>query len=378
MSFTLLKPRRLIRIPRSNTLSHSRTFYHSSSTCLNKQVRPPIGSRYLRDEADVFTRNAWDNVVPDPESQAEVIAASLARQRAAPVLDAAKAWCNENPHKPWDIFYKKNRDNFFKDRNWLHEEFPELVSTTRAGAGPVTVAEVGCGAGNSMFPLLAENENAELRMLAYDYSCRAVEIVREHPLYRSPRRGTVHAEPWDLSKPTMPQGLVPGSVDIVMMLFVVHALHPSEWRQTIANVHAMLKPGGKILFRDYGRYDVMQLRLKEGRLLDENFYIRGDKTRVYFFELDELSLLFTGSKMSEAERRITTSPGNETGFNSMNKPTTETATPVVGGLHPSLPHDLPHPLFTTEELGVNHRLTVNRKTQEKLHRVWLQGKFVKL
>lgn len=167
----------------------------------------------------------------------------------------------------------------------LHNEFPELVSKTRAHAGPAVIAEIGCGAGNSVFPLLASNENPELSLLAYDYSHHAVKLVQNNPLYTSPPMGTIHAEPWDLSSSNLPPSVQPGTVDIVVLVFVLSALHPDEWHQALTNVHAMLKPGGKIMLRDYGRHDLTQLRFKGGRLLDDNFYIRGDKTRVYFFAL---------------------------------------------------------------------------------------------
>jgi tRNAThr (cytosine32-N3)-methyltransferase len=48
--------------------------------------------------------------------------------------------------------------------------------------------------------------------------------------------------------------------------------------------------------RDYGRYDLAQIRIKKDRLLDPeipNLYIRGDGTRVYFFEKEELEGMLT-------------------------------------------------------------------------------------
>ena len=124
----------------------------------------------------------------------------------------------------------------------------------------------------------------------------------------SPPIGRIEASIWDLSSNLdLPERVQEGTVDAVILIFVLSALSPAEWAQAITNVHRvctihlsislkgfwdhkrsnsqMLKPGGIVLLRDYGRHDLTQLRFKEGRLLDENFYIRGDGTRVYFFEI---------------------------------------------------------------------------------------------
>ena len=99
----------------------------------------------------------------------------------------------------------------------------------------------------------------------------------------------------------------------------------------------MLKSGGVVLLRDYGRHDLAQLRFKAGRLLDDNFYIRGDGTRVYFFTSEELETMFTA--------------------------------PVEG---------TDKPMFEVQQNAVDRRLIVNRAKQLKMYRVWLQCKFKKL
>ncbi|EIM86949.1 methyltransferase [Stereum hirsutum FP-91666 SS1] len=296
-----------------------------------QEDKPSFGSRFLTDEADVWSQNAWDHV-PPPDDQAEAIAISLAKQRSAPVPDEDKQKYNATPARHWDNFYKANASNFFKDRKWLHLEFPELVQAAQSSAGPKTIVEIGCGAGNSVFPLLAENTNPELTIHAYDYSSHAVKLVQTNSLYLSPPCGTMHSAVWDLSSASLPDGLEPGAADIVVLVFVLSALHPDEWPQAVSNIYKILKPGGHVFLRDYGRYDLTQLRFKTGRLLDDNFYIRGDKTRVYFFDQD----------------------------------------------HNAPPGCPAHPLFAISQLGVDRRLIVNRKRQLKMYRVWMQGKFRKL
>ncbi|KAH9967132.1 S-adenosyl-L-methionine-dependent methyltransferase [Russula dissimulans] len=372
-----------------------------ASSVRDLHANPPFGSRFLTENADVWSQNAWDHV-PPPADQDAIIAASLARQRAAPVPEGDKHKYNTKPAKHWDNFYKANASNFFKNRKWLHLEFPELVASAEPSAGPRTVVEVGCGAGNAILPLLAQNRNPDLRIHAFDYSSHAVKLVQHNALYISPPCGSITATVWDLASSGPPPGLAPCSADILVLVFVLSALHPSEWPRAISNIAQMLKPGGLVLMRDYGRHDLTQLRFKAGRLLDDNFYIRGDSTRVYFFELDELALLFTGSlappsvhaQIEQARELAPTEVDEENGDGEdeaeaeaegqakderSTAPNPDADDPSAHVIHPSLQDTdtlgLTHPLFAIKQLGIDRRLLVNRKRQLKMYRVWMQGKF---
>ena len=228
-----------------------------------------------------------------------------------------------------------------------------LGRVTQEDAGPVTLLEVGAGAGNTAFPILAHNKNPKLKVHACDYSKEAVKEMRNHEAYDT---NFMQADVWDAAGEDLPPGLEEGSVDVVLMVFIFSALSPAQWERAVKNIHRVLKPGGEVCLRDYGRGDLAQVRFKKGRYLEENFYIRGDGTRVYFFEKDELARIWTGAAFAEKD-------GAEKDG--------------AGDVEDAAKHEVSSSYFDVEELGVDRRLLVNRARKLKMYRCWIQGRFRK-
>ena len=54
--------------------------------------------------------------------------------------------------KNWDIFYKNNTTNFYKDRHYLLREFVELEQGLNKEQS-VVLLDLGCGVGNAFWPV---------------------------------------------------------------------------------------------------------------------------------------------------------------------------------------------------------------------------------
>lgn len=177
----------------------------------------------------------------------------------------------------------------FKFRLWTTREFEELLAGDgeHANSEQKTMLEVGCGVGNLIFPLIVDKVNYFI--YACDFSPRAIEFVNSNELY-DPLR--MKAFTCDITKQDILSEIPVGSLDIITMIFVLSAIHPENFQQVANTLFTLLKPNGLLLFRDYGRYDMTQLRFKAGNKIADNFYVRQDDTRSYFFSLDETKTIF--------------------------------------------------------------------------------------
>lgn len=215
----------------------------------------------------------------------EVMRESLERQDSRLISKHIADDVEKNNKKYWDLFYKRNETRFFKDRNWTVNEFREFVDED-LGSG--VLLEVGCGVGNFIFPLLSWSNIQYIH--ACDISPRAVDFVKQNPLYDTNK---INAFTCDITQDSVLSQVPASSVDIATLIFVLSAIHPDKFSAVVKNLHSLLKPGGIVLFRDYGLYDMAQLRFKPGRKISDNLYMRQDKTRSYFFSTELVTELFT-------------------------------------------------------------------------------------
>ncbi|KAL4194880.1 hypothetical protein AMTRI_Chr05g61750 [Amborella trichopoda] len=93
----------------------------------------------------------------------------------------------KNARKYWDVFYKGYENKFFKDRSYLDKEWglyftcpqdndESKLYTGRNSDMRKVVSEVGCGAGNTVFPLISTFPNIFVH--ACDFSQRAIDLVK--------------------------------------------------------------------------------------------------------------------------------------------------------------------------------------------------------
>lgn len=188
--------------------------------------------------------------------------------------------------KHWDLFYKRNDTRFFKDRHWTTREFEELLDLGDKGTQNVLL-EVGCGVGNFVYPLI-EDRLKFRKIFACDLSTKAIELFKSHTLFDP---AIMKAFQTDLTLENC-FSEINCPVDVTTLIFVLSAIHPDKFHKVAQNIYNVLDIGGILLFRDYGLYDMAQLRFKPGHKISENLYMRQDGTRSYYFSAEQVADLF--------------------------------------------------------------------------------------
>jgi tRNAThr (cytosine32-N3)-methyltransferase len=324
----------------------------SSDDALAQPTAEATRCRTLGNEKDlerVWDHNAWDDLEWTPEMHQQALD-TVAMHEAYFETNRVNndnsgrtikqhnddSVSTDTESKQWDSFYLRHDRWFFKDRKWLKQEFPELFETTVQN-----ILEIGCGVGNTLFPL-KRLTSSNVKIHGCDFSTDAIKLVKEHREYNAMAEhekdagvqeedtGRLNVFVHDLSRreEDEPLPLPDNSIDVIVAIFVLSALHPSRLHACInEKLLRVLKPGGILLFRDYGHLDMNQLKMSPSRFLGSpGTYRRGDGTIVHYFTEEELSILFPNDK------------------------------------------------WTLLDVHSDRRLLVNRKRKLLMRRVWLQAK----
>ncbi|KAK4757027.1 hypothetical protein SAY87_007154 [Trapa incisa] len=241
---------------------------------------------------------------------------------------------HEEESNAWRKFHSRHHTGkFFKERRYLLKEFPELVSCGKDSL----ILEVGCGNGSTALPILRNNENIDL--YACDCSPEALEYAKEMIDAANVASAMHRFHPFlcDLSLTGFPEWLfcvacqktslsqsLPsdvnivagtltgdrhskenscclGGLDFVTLIFTLSAIPFQMMSSALVKCFSVLKPGGLVLFRDYGLFDMTMLRFEPGKRVGFLEYMRSDGTRSYFFSLETVRDLFIQAGFIEVE-----------------------------------------------------------------------------
>lgn len=261
----------------------------------------------------------------------------------------------------WQKFHERHSaGTFFKERKYLLKEFPELLKAD----GSSKLLEVGCGNGSTVLPIM--RQDSDIVVYACDCSVVALERAQEMVDIATGLSGAHRFKPFccDFSIEAFPSWLCcttcrefqpkeqdnsedkviecPGSnhlgagdvvvqghdptafrgvnvkeiadfclkqcciggVDFVTMIFTLSSVPIKRMPHVIKECLSILKPGGMLLFRDYGLYDMTMLRFTPAQKISDFSYIRGDGTFSYYFSLNFLRELFKTAGFVEIESRF--------------------------------------------------------------------------
>jgi hypothetical protein len=141
-------------------------------------------SRFLTEEDNVWSQNAWDHV-PPPADQDATIAASLARQRAAPVPDSDKHRYNAKPEKHWSVPFPPNipllKVLMGPIGTTFTKQTPQTSSRTASGAFFLRISVVIGIGGSIRVHLTGCNSNSRSSSLLPSHRCAHPLIAVETP-----------------------------------------------------------------------------------------------------------------------------------------------------------------------------------------------------
>jgi SAM-dependent methyltransferase len=205
----------------------------------------------------------------------------------------------------WNQFYSLQSHRVFKPRTYLLAAFPELgdlLIQEQLSLTIKTLVDLGAGGGASLLPFINLNNNTQvikIQIIAFDLSLYAVQHLKNV-------LGIQQAYQGDLTQPlTFPENIG----DAALLVFTLSAISPSLHLSCIESAVRVLKPGGKLFFRDYGQWDLIQIRLLllKGKNNNDEDILKSNGIRTYFFTIEDIEKLFTdaGLVMVEKPRYLT-------------------------------------------------------------------------